>query len=87
LIIIKGEGNLPFYTLNYNTMNEFKLPIKKAWQIGSQPVDVIAPIISDINPNCAPSVVGATWINTASVRMYVSFGTESVNDWYLVFAD
>ena len=68
-------------------MNEFKLPIKKAWQTGSQPVEVVAPIISDTNPTTAPLVVGATWINTTSIRMYVSFGTESVNDWFLIFAD
>jgi hypothetical protein len=87
LVIIKGEGNLPFYTLNYNTMNEFKLPIKKAWQTGSQPVETVAPIISDTNPTGAPAVVGAMWVNTAALRLYVSFGTESVNDWFLIWAD
>lgn len=68
-------------------MNEFKLPIKKAWQTGSQPVEVVAPIISDVNPTGAPAVVGAMWVNTAALRLYVSFGTESVNDWFLIWAD
>ena len=68
-------------------MNEFKLPIKKAWQVGSQPVEAVTPTISDVNPTCAPAVVGAMWINTASLRLYVSFGTESVNDWALIWAD
>ena len=68
-------------------MNEFKLPIKKAWQTGSQPVEVVAPIIADTNPTGAPTVIGAMWINTVDIRIYVSFGSESVNDWFLIFAD
>lgn len=66
-------------------MNEFKLPIKKAWQTGSQPVEVVAPTVSDVAPTGAPLVVGAIWVNTAGPAIYISSGTESVTDWRLIW--
>ena len=68
-------------------MNEFKLPIKKAWQTGSQPVETVAPTVSDVNPTGAPLVVGAIWVNTgaAGPAIWMSTGTESVSDWRLIW--
>lgn len=69
-------------------MNEFKLPIKKAWQTGSQPVETVAPTVSDVNPTCAPAVAGAIWVNTSLVggpAIWMSTGTESVSDWRLIW--
>lgn len=68
-------------------MNEYKMPFKKAWQTASKPIEVVAPIISDTNPTTAPVVAGAMWVNTKNLRLYVSFGTETVNDWALIWAD
>jgi len=66
-------------------MNEFKLPIKKAWQTGSQPVEVVAPIIADAAPTTAPIVAGAMWVKVKpGYAVWISVGTESVSDWILI---
>jgi hypothetical protein len=66
-------------------MKEFKLPIKKAWQVSSKPVEVVAPIVSTEAPSTAPTVIGATWIDTKSPAIYMSTGIASVSDWRLIW--
>lgn len=69
-------------------MKEFKTPIQKAWQTASQPVEVVAPIISDVNPTGAPTVAGAIWINTGisgGPAIFISTGISSVSDWRLIW--
>lgn len=62
-------------------MNEYKLPTKKVWQLGSKDVELIRPIISNGSPTSAPTAVGVFWICTAGPLLYVSVGTETVADW------
>ena len=66
-------------------MKEFKNPIKKAWQTASQPVEVVAPIVSTVNPTSAPTVVGAIWVNTSGPAIYMSTGVSSSTDWRLIW--
>jgi hypothetical protein len=71
-------------------MNEFKLPIKKMWQQGSQSIvdgnavqlphetGAVVPI------PYAPAAVGLLYIaepNTPGASAWISTGTQSVSDW------
>lgn len=62
-------------------MNEYKLPKKKIWQLGSKDVELIRPIITVGAPTSAPTAVGVFWICTDGPLVYVSTGTSSVADW------
>ena len=62
-------------------MNEFKLPIKKVWQLGSQDSELVRPIISVGSPTAAPENIGVIWICTDGPLVYISTGTSSVADW------
>jgi hypothetical protein len=66
-------------------MNEYKLPTKKIWQLGSQDVELIKPIVSVGSPTSAPTVIGAMWICTEGPIIYISTGTQSVTDWRLIW--
>jgi hypothetical protein len=68
-------------------MNEFKTPIKKAWQTASKPVETVAPIIATAAPTGAPTVVGAIWIDTEGKDIYISVGIASSSDWRLIVQD
>ena len=66
-------------------MNEFKLPIKKVWQLGSQDSELVRPIVTSGIPTTAPTAIGVTWICTDAPAIYISTGTESVTDWRLIW--
>lgn len=66
-------------------MNEFKTPIKKAWQLASRPAEVVAPIVTDAAPTGAPQVVGAIWVDTSGPAIWISSGVSSVTDWRLIW--
>jgi hypothetical protein len=82
----KRGGKLPLLYFNLFTMiKEFKLPIKKAWQVSSKPVETVAPIVTDVSPTSAPQVIGAIWVNTAGPAIWISSGIASVSDWRLIW--
>ena len=62
-------------------MNEFKLPIKKVWQLGSQDAELVKPIVTIGAPTEAPSAVGVIWICTEGPLVYISTGVSTVADW------
>ena len=69
-------------------MNEYKLPTKKVWQLGSKDVELVKPIVTSSNPTSAPTAAGLTWINTSSAggpAIWMSTGTASVSDWRLIW--
>jgi len=66
-------------------MNEFKLPIKKIWQLGSKDAELVRPIVTNGSPTTAPTAIGVTWICTEGPIIYISTGTTSVTDWRLIW--
>jgi hypothetical protein len=62
-------------------MNEFKLPLKKIWQLGSKNAELVRPVVTTGSPTGAPTAVGITWICTEGPLIYISTGTSSVADW------
>ena len=66
-------------------MNEFKLPIKKIWQLGSKYAELVRPIVTVGAPTSAPTAIGVTWICTEGPLIYISTGTQSVTDWRLIW--
>jgi hypothetical protein len=66
-------------------MNEYKLPTKKIWQLGSKDVELIKPVVSEATPTSAPTAIGITWISTTGPAIYISTGTASVADWRLIW--
>jgi hypothetical protein len=70
-------------------MNEFKLPIKKMWQQGSQSiVDGYVQLPHELGAVVpipyAPSAIGLLYIaapNTPGATIWLSTGTESTSDW------
>ena len=66
-------------------MNEFKTPIKKAWQTASKPVETVAPIVFPAAPTGAPTVIGAIWVDTDTPAIYISTGISAVSDWRLIW--
>jgi hypothetical protein len=66
-------------------MNEFKLPIRKIWQLGSKDAELVRPIVTNGSPTGAPTAIGVTWICTEGPIIYISTGTTSVTDWRLIW--
>jgi hypothetical protein len=66
-------------------MNEYKLPIKKIWQLGSKDAELVRPIVTNGSPTTAPTAIGVTWICTEGPIIYISTGTTSVTDWRLIW--
>jgi len=68
-------------------MNEFKLPIKKVWQLGSKDSELVRPIVTTGSPTSAPIAAGVIWICTEGPLVYISTGIASVADWKLIVLD
>lgn len=62
-------------------MNEYKLPTKKVWQLGSKDVELVRPIVTSGSPTTAPTAIGVLWICTDGPLVYISTGTSTVADW------
>lgn len=66
-------------------MNEFKLPLKKIWQLGSKSAELVRPIVTSGSPTAPPTAIGVTWICTDGPIIYISTGTTDISDWRLIY--